>query len=399
MKPSRPARRALAAAGSALTIIAITPARTTAPAIAAPGVATVASVRAAHHSGFDRLLLEFTTAKAPRASVGFVERLIHDASGRTVPVPGRAVLRVVLRDARAHTDSGRVTVDLDQAFALPNIMTLRGAGDFENVVTMGIGLAARKSFHVHRFSNPGRIAIDVATSFSRTTRNVYFLRGQKVVAVRRAVPDAYPATGLLDRVFAGPTESELDRGLRLVRSGTTGFTSVSVASGIARLRLTGGCRASGSTTIADSILPTLRGLRNVNWVKIYYPAGKTQYPTGKRDSLPSCLVPAKATCLYFVKDLTKAGDLYIGTFLALQRTGASVTGSTGEFYSEWFSVRGTITGSTARIERQVESGAWVRMPLTWLPDKGTFKGWTKVTAEQIRRYSGGGVPPSGAACG
>ena len=53
------------------------------------------------------------------------------------------------------------------------------------------------------------------------------------VTVRRSIPDAFPATGLLDRVFAGPTDAEKGAGLRLVTSGATGFTSLSVAGGIA----------------------------------------------------------------------------------------------------------------------------------------------------------------------
>ena len=178
-------------------------------------------------------------------------------------------------------------------------MSLRGAGDFEAVVTMGIGLAKRMPFHVHRLTNPGRIAIDVSTAFPRTTRRVTFMdkdapAGTSArVTVRRSIPDAYPATGLLDRIFAGPTIDEQADGLRLVASGATGFASVRVARGIARLRLTGGCAGgSSSFTIADSIIPTLRRLRTVDWVKIYHPAGQTQYPTGRRDSIPSCLAPS-----------------------------------------------------------------------------------------------------------
>ncbi len=40
---------------------------------------------------------------------------------------------------------------------------------------MGIGLAKRMPFHVHRLANPGRIAIDVSTAFPRTTRRVTFM--------------------------------------------------------------------------------------------------------------------------------------------------------------------------------------------------------------------------------
>lgn len=396
--------RALAVAGSAVLMA------TSAGAVAATGpgahapttmssIPEVVAIRAAHHPGYDRFVLEFDSTRAPSASIGYVSSLIGDFSGQKVPVPGRAVIRVVVRGAQAHTDSGEATVALDQAFALPNVMSLRGAGDFEGVVTLGVGLAKRMPFHVHRLTNPGRIAIDVSTAFARTWRKVYFLDADAPAghslrqAVLRPVPNAYPATGLLDRVFAGPTLAEQGDGLRLVRSGATGFTAVSVAGQIARLRLTGGCsNPRTSFTIADSILPTLRALRTVSWVKIYYPAGQTMYPTGRRDSLPTCLARPGGTCLYLLENSRTR-------FLVLYWKSGRVTGTTGYFYSEWNSVKGRLDSSGTRISQQTESGAWIAMPLTWLPAERTFEGWTRTTAQVLRTESGGGVPLRGQPCG
>ncbi len=371
----------------------------------AADVATVVAIRAAHHPGHDRFVLEFDTRRAPRATVALVPTLIGDFSGEPVPVPGRAVIRVQLQGAWAHSDPGEPTVALDQAFALPNVMALRGAGDFEGVVTMGIGLAARMPFHVHRLTDPGRIAIDVSTAFARTTRQVTFMdkdapAGTSArVTVRRSVPDAYPATGLLDRIFAGPTLTEQGAGLRLVTSGATGFTAVSVARGRARVRLTGGCAArSSSFTIADSILPTLRRLRTVDWITVYSPAGRTGHPGGHRDSLPACLSSASGTCLYLVSGVSGT-DPTVGSFLVLHLSRGEVAGTAGEFSSEWSSVRGHLTDAGAQLAKQVESGAWVPMALTWVPGQGTFTGWTPVRAAQMRALSGGGVPLRGQPCG
>ncbi|HYN55832.1 MAG TPA: hypothetical protein VES03_01420 [Motilibacterales bacterium] len=403
-------RRLLATVGSVALVLAVPGAATGVGAVAAvPGaaasVATIVEIRTAHHPGFDRFVLEFDTRTAPRATVGLVSQLVGDFSGERVPVPGRAVIRVQVRDAQARTDQGEAAVVLDQAFALPNVMALRGAGDFEAVVTMGIGLAKRMPFHVHRLTNPGRIAIDVSTAFPRTTRRVTFMdkdarAGTSArVTVRRSVPDAYPATGLLDRVFAGPTIDEQAAGLRLVTSGATGFTAVSVSRGIARLRLTGGCAREASTfTIADSIIPTLRRLRTVDWVKIHHPAGQTQYPTGRRDSVPACLAATSGTCLYLVSQLSGT-DPTVGSFLVLHVNDGVVTGTGGAFYSEWFSVRGRITDAGAALETQGESGSWSPLALTWVPAQGTFVGWTPVSAEAMRAYSGGGVPLRGQPCG
>lgn len=372
---------------------------------AAPAVATIVDIRAAHHPGYDRFVLEFDTRTAPRATVALVPRLVGDFSGERVPVPGRAVIRVQVQGAQAHTGDGEPTVPLDQAFALPNVMSLRGAGDFEAVVTMGIGLARRMSFQVHRFANPGRIAIDVSTAFPRTTRRVTFMdqdapAGTSArVTVRRSIPDAYPATGLLDRIFAGPTIKEQGDGLRLVTSGATGFASVSVSRGIARLRLTGGCAGGASSfTVADSIMPTLRRLRNVDWVKIYHPAGQTQLPTGRRDSLPACLASTPGTCLYLVSGVSGTNPT-TGSFLVLHVSNGDVTGTGGAFYSEWFSVRGRLADAGAALESQGETGGWSPLALTWVPAQGTFTGWTSISAAQMRTYSGGGVPLRGQPCG
>ena len=403
-------RHLLCTVGSVMLILAApggaTGAGTVAPVPgAAPPVATIVEIRAAHHPGYDRFVLEFDTRTAPRATVGLVSQLMGDFSGQRVPVPGRAVIRVQVAGAQAHTEQGEPTVVLDQAFALPNVMSLRGAGDFEAMVTMGIGLAKRMPFHVHRLANPGRIAIDVSTAFPRTTRRVTFMdqdapAGTSARAtVRRAVPDAYPATGLLDRIFAGPTIGEQAAGLRLVTSGATGFTAVTVSRGIARLRLTGGCaREARSFTIADSIIPTLRRLRTVDWVKIYHPAGQTLYPTGRRDSVPACLSPTPGTCLYLVSDLSGTQPT-VGSFLVLHVHDGVVAGTGGAFYSEWFSVRGSLTDAGASLETLGESGSWSPLALTWVPAQRTFNGWTPVTAEAMRAYSGGGVPLRGQPCG
>jgi hypothetical protein len=103
---------------------------------------------------------------------------------------------------------------------------------------------------------------------------------------------ATPATGLLDRLFAGATPAERAHDLRAIRSGATGFVIRSITDGIARVRLTGGCSSGGSTvTVAGEIMPTLRQLDTVDWVKIYNPAGHTEHPFGHRDSIPACLEP------------------------------------------------------------------------------------------------------------
>ena len=55
------------------------------------------------------------------------------------------------------------------------------------------------------------------------------------------------------------TRSELAAGLRFQRSGSTGFSHLTVTNGIARLRLTGACNSRGSTfTVATHIVETYK---------------------------------------------------------------------------------------------------------------------------------------------
>ena len=391
-------RWAAALAASALCL-SMAPAAAAAPAAAGAPVATITAVRAAHHPGYDRYVLQFDRTRAPAVTVASVTSLVGDASGLPVPVPGRAILRVVVSGAQAHDEAGMPSVPLDRAFALPNILATRGAGDFEGVVTLGIGLARRMPFHVHRLTSPGRVAIDVSTAFARTTRTVAFYDSTTGTRARvtRPVPDAYPATGLLDRLLAGPTPAELARGLVLHDSGATGVTSVRISDGIARVRLAGQCRSDGYRfTVADHVRHTLRPLASVRWVKVHDPSGTTRYPRGRRDSEPACLQVAASQCHYLVRDLHDWGHLYTGSFLVVHVEDNRVVGTAGAFSSEWTSVRGTIEGTQASLEIQDEGGTWRPWPQTWA--SGSFVGWTDVPLEQMRTYSGGGVPVVGQPC-
>ncbi len=269
------------------------------PAAAPAATSTLVDISTSHHPGFDRVVLELD-GPLPGHRVRYVDRLVADGSGLPVRIAGRAVLRVVLSPAQAHDAGGGPTVPRRTAYALPNVLTTVRAGDFEGVTTYGIGLAKRTRFDVSTRQDPSRIVIDVRSDFRTEPRPVFFLDrdrfadGVEPYFVRRMRPvrPGTPATGLMDRLLAGPLPAERRAGLRLVRSRATGYADLSVTGGIARVRLTGGCSSGGSTvTVAGSILPTLRRLPPVDWVKVYDPAGRTATPTGPTDSIPACLEP------------------------------------------------------------------------------------------------------------
>lgn len=265
----------------------------------APAVPTLVGIRAAHHPGFDRLVLDFAGGLPSTHRVRYVDRIIADGSGLPVRLAGRARLEVVLKPANAHDANGPTTLKR-RAFALPNIMATVRAGDFEAVTTYGIGLARRMPFHVFTLHHPDRVVIDVSTGFRTAPRSAYLFDEDAFMAnqepffrpVTRPVPAARPLAGALDRVFAGPLLGERAHGLRLLRSHATGFADLRVTDGVARVRLTGGCSSDGSTvTVAGEIIPTLKQFASVDWVKIYGPAGHTENPTGHSDSIPACLEP------------------------------------------------------------------------------------------------------------
>jgi hypothetical protein len=262
---------------------------------AAPAPAPLLTgVRAAHQPGFDRVVFDFYGGLPSASSARYVDALLGDASGLPVYVAGRAILQVTFRDARGHKLDGTDTSPNRTAFPLPNVLTVVQSGDFEGVVTYGIGLAAKQSYRVFTLSNPSRVVVDIDTDFSWTNRQVWFYNSNAdPQSVLRPIITSAPAHGLMDRLFAGPTNGEKAQGLRFIASGAKFYSDLTVSSGeVARVRLRGGCSSGGSTsTIAGEIMPTLKQLPNVSWVKIYDYYWRTERPTGQVDSIPECLEP------------------------------------------------------------------------------------------------------------
>lgn len=123
---------------------------------------TVTSIRVAHHSGYDRLVIGFATSLAVppyelhrQASSTFT----RDASGQQVTLDGSAGIRTVLRGA--DVTSG---VPSDLKPGLPEIREVANIGNFERVVSYGVGLTDQACFRVIELSGPSRLVIDVQTA-------------------------------------------------------------------------------------------------------------------------------------------------------------------------------------------------------------------------------------------
>ena len=125
---------------------------------------TLVDVRVGRHPGFDRVVFEFRGG-LPDHRVSYVDQLVEDGSGRPVSVAGAADLRVVFQAANAHEEDGSPSVS-PRRFSpgLPAVKEVAQVGDFEAVVTYGIGIDRRRPITVSTLSGPSRLVIDVATT-------------------------------------------------------------------------------------------------------------------------------------------------------------------------------------------------------------------------------------------
>lgn len=130
--------------------------------VAAP-TPQLSGLRAAAHPGYDRLVFQFTGPIPAVRRVAWVPRVTEDPSGRPVALGGRAFLRVSFQPATAHTPAGSATYAgrLPTTFDLPVLRSVRMAGDFEHVLSFGIGLWQRTRLHVFTLSTPSRLVIDM----------------------------------------------------------------------------------------------------------------------------------------------------------------------------------------------------------------------------------------------
>jgi hypothetical protein len=145
------------------SLVAVVLALVAAPA-GAQSIPTLTDVRAGGHTGFDRVVFEFRGA-VPEHRVRYVDQLVQDGSGRPVSVAGAADLEVVFQGANAHTEDGTPTISPRRfPTGLAAVREVAQIGDFEAVVTYGIGVDRKRPLKVSTLTNPSRLVIDVSTT-------------------------------------------------------------------------------------------------------------------------------------------------------------------------------------------------------------------------------------------
>lgn len=119
------------------------------------------NLRTGNDGTFDRIVFDERVSMSGY-SVRYVTRVLYDASGAVVPLRGRYFLRVAISGATTASLSGLRSV-------MPSVLTpglseaaqIRKAGEFERVVSYGIGLNRYRGFRVFRLTSPTRLVIDV----------------------------------------------------------------------------------------------------------------------------------------------------------------------------------------------------------------------------------------------
>jgi hypothetical protein len=262
---------------------------------AAGGTSRITAIRTATHPGYDRLVFEFSGKLPSHTFVQWAPKISYDGSGDTVPAAGNAFLQIGLGGVTGYTKTyGSTFGPLRRSTGNQNLNQVLHAGEFEGMVSFGASLMSRTSYTIQKLTRPSRLIIDIRNDYARTRVPVYFTNTAtaETRSAWRYVPSASPATGALQRMFAGPTAAEIAAGTGNTLSKATGFTGLSIAGGIARVRLVGGCASGGGTfTVANQIDATLSQFPTVQWVKILGPNGQTGSPSGKTNSIPACLEP------------------------------------------------------------------------------------------------------------
>lgn len=126
------------------------------------GPAVVYQLAVSCGASYDRLVLRARDG-VPGYQVRYVSQIVSDPSGLPLPLLGRAKLLVILRSAQAHTADG-LTAYLPAVVTprCPSLRQVKKAGDFEAVLSFGLGIDHKAGFRVFRLTSPTRVVIDIA---------------------------------------------------------------------------------------------------------------------------------------------------------------------------------------------------------------------------------------------
>lgn len=125
----------------------------------------IESVRIGRHRCFDRVVFDIRRNVNVGYVVRYVRRVHQEATGKPLPVPGRADLSVTVRTpARPLGGSGKYLFTREDTCGWKSLRAIRFAGSFEGQSSFAVGVRRRRAFRVfvlHR--GPGtRFVLDIA---------------------------------------------------------------------------------------------------------------------------------------------------------------------------------------------------------------------------------------------
>jgi hypothetical protein len=125
----------------------------------------LSAIRTAPHDGYDRIVFDFG-GQIPSYDLSRQDSatFVRDASGQPVSLDGSVGIKLVFRNTDAAS-----AVPADSKPALTSVREIAQIGNFERVLSYGIGLASSQCVRVLELSGPTRLAVDVATSGSAST--------------------------------------------------------------------------------------------------------------------------------------------------------------------------------------------------------------------------------------
>lgn len=130
-------------------------------------------VRVGSHSGYDRITFEFADPEPlspantlPALTVQKVDQVTQDGSGNPVQINGAALYSLVMQGASGVDLSGEQVVETytgPKEFKpnFPTLLELEHAGDFENVLSWGIGLREARCISAQQLNTPLRLVLDI----------------------------------------------------------------------------------------------------------------------------------------------------------------------------------------------------------------------------------------------
>lgn len=128
-----------------------------------PAIPVLTGIRTATHSTFDRIVLDLPGPR-PQVSSRFVDELTRDGSGEVEWLAGAVFAGVQVTPAQAHDDAGHASYPGPQKFRarnLANVMAVAITGDYEGVLSVGVGMRTQTWIKVFTLHSPTRVVIDI----------------------------------------------------------------------------------------------------------------------------------------------------------------------------------------------------------------------------------------------